>query len=510
MAALQDHIIHLANGQLSPKSSTTHSDVARMVNEAVQQPPESGIAIHFHGGLVSEKSGREMAARMFDVYEDAGSYPLFFIWESGLFEAIGNNLEDISKEKIFHEFVKKVTEWAIKKLPAGIGFKGASGAAVNELELRQQFDEWFDGTRTDLPDAVESTSGVSQSAAQATLKSVLFDQTSLETEVQLSIEGDFGFQDAVYEAFNGLHDGGQTHPATTKGAVGTTASSTSLISPDAADKLFDRNPVKTKGFTLVSWYKAAKMVANIVINVAKRYKQGRAHGLYVTVVEETLRSLYLDKVGTLIWNQMKKDTGDAFLPGENHAGTALLTELQKHLKAGAALPRITLIGHSTGAIYICNFIEAASQMLPNIKFDVVFLAPAVIYERFAATVANHAGSIGNFRSFGMTDDWESNDKLVPILYIRSLLYFVSGLLEESTDEPLVGMERFLRESTTFTSAKFPAIARCCNFYRNFQEGLVWSPDTVGDGTQTSSAKHGDFDNDEATLKSLQWLLRHGF
>ncbi|WP_305043116.1 hypothetical protein [Geoalkalibacter sp.] len=504
-----EHIIHLANGQLSPKSSTSREDVRRLVVEALSQQPPAGLAVHFHGGLVSEKAGRAIAQRLTPVYQDAGAYPLFFVWESGLLEAVGNNLRDISQENLFREFVKKVAEWALKKLPAGVGFKGAAGAAVNEIQLRQDFDAWFRGERATPPEALENRPGTDDAAIQATLKGTLLDQASLEAEIQMSIEGDFTFQDAVQEVFNGLRDGGVPQP-TTKGVGGSTVATTSLISPDAADQLFERSPVTTKGFSLIGWFKSARMVAGIVVAVVRRMAAGRGHGLYVTTVEEVLRALYLDKLGTFIWNQMKKDTADAFLPGENHGGTALLAELRKHLDRGASLPRITLIGHSTGAIYICQFIEAAAQMLPGSRFEVVFLAPALTYERFAATLANHGPRIANFRSFAMNDDWEIADNLVPIIYPRSLLYFVSGLLEPSVDEPLVGMERYLRENQIFTPAEFPAIARARAFYGDFPESLVWSPDTQGEGSQSLSAKHGDFDNDHSTLRSLQWLLKQGF
>lgn len=504
-----DPIIHLANGQLSPKSSSTRADVTRLVDEALTLQPSAGLAIHFHGGLVSEKAGRAIAQRLTPVYRNAGAYPLFFVWESGLLEAVSNNLHDIGQENIFREFVKKAAEWALKKLPAGVGFKGAAGAAVNEIQLRQEFDAWFRGERPNPPEALETRPGIDDAGIQATLKGTVLDQSSLEAEIQMSIEGDFAFQDAVQEVFNGLHAGGAPQPVT-KGLGGSTVASTSLISPEAADQLFERSPVTTKGFSLIGWFKSARMVASIVVAVVRRMAAGRGHGLYVTTVEEVLRALYLDKLGTLIWNQMKKDTADAFLPGENHGGTALLVDLRKQLDSGAAPPRITLIGHSTGAIYICQFIEAAAQVLPGTRFDVVFLAPALTYERFAATLANHGSRIAHFRSFAMNDDWEIADHLVPIIYPRSLLYFVSGLLEPSVDEPLVGMERYLREARIFTPAEFPAIARGRMFYGDFPESLVWSPDSVGEGTKSASAKHGDFDNDEATLKSVQWLLQNGF
>jgi hypothetical protein len=110
----------------------------------------------------------------------------------------------------------------------------------------------------------------------------------------------------------------------------------------------------------------------------------------------------------------------------------------------------------------------------------------------------------------MTDGWEADDVLVPIIYPRSLLYFVSGLLETTVDEPLVGMQRYLSEDQIFTAAEFPAIARSHAFFADFRDSLVWAPDTLGDGTLSQSAKHGDFDDDADTLKSLQWLLQNGF
>ena len=125
---------------------------------------------------------------------------------------------------------------------------------------------------------------------------------------------------------------------------------------------------ETKGFGPVTWYKVAKAVTLVVIRVVRRFRTGRAHGGYVTVVEESLRELYVDKIGrTLWWDRMKTDTADAFKDGPEYGGTAFLTELEAQLKGRAAHPKITLVGHSTGAIYICNFLKAAAKLhLPEV------------------------------------------------------------------------------------------------------------------------------------------------
>ena len=39
---------------------------------------------------------------------------------------------------------------------------------------------------------------------------------------------------------------------------------------------------------------------------------------------------------------------------------------------------------------------------------------------------------------------------------------------------------------------------------------VWSISALGDGLNSTSRKHGDFDNDVATLASLAHVIEHGF
>ena len=185
--------------------------------------------------------------------------------------------------------------------------------------------------------------------------------------------------------------------------------------------------------------------------MVRRYRAGRAHGSYTTIVEEILARAYIDKIGGVVWQQMKKDTADSFTDPATSAGAALLAEIASQQAAGnKKFKRIILVGHSTGAVFISNLIDASARLLPDASFDVVLLAPAVTYKKLAATLNNHGARIHKIRRFGMRDEVEVEDVLVPIVYPRSLLYFVSGLLEFSDDEPtervadtpLVGMQRF--------------------------------------------------------------------
>jgi hypothetical protein len=249
----------------------------------------------------------------------------------------------------------------------------------------------------------------------------------------------------------------------------------------------------------------ARYGVKIAVAVLKRMRAGRGHGLYTTLVEEIVRSLYLDQAGALVWGMMKKDTADAFGPDAAiHGGTALVEALAPHLEAGA---RITLVGHSTGAIYIAHFLDALhARVGPNVKADVVFLAPACTFAFLHAHLPVLEARVQSFRMFALADEIESSYWEVPVLYRGSLLYLVSGLFEDEVDAPIVGMQRYYdaadgpyaRDEVRRVSAWIGA------------EDRVWSVAAAGPGKSSSSKKHGDFDDDEVTKTSLGHLLANGF
>ena len=80
---------------------------------------------------------------------------------------------------------------------------------------------------------------------------------------------------------------------------------------------------------------------------------------------------------------------------------------------------------------MCNLLRNADKVLPaTFKFDVILMAPACRTECFADTLAHHGSRIRDFRCFTMSDDFETKDRLVPAIYPHSLLYFISGVLED--------------------------------------------------------------------------------
>jgi hypothetical protein len=496
----RDHIIHSRGGMLTEGTSST-TDVERIIGRAVGNAPPRGIAIHFHGGLVSRTAGLNIAQKLAPPYERAGVYPIVFVWESGFFEALKNNLNDILKHKVFQELVKKASEWVLKKDAGAVVTRGR-GQTINTAQVRNDFDEWFAGHAATPPVRLDSPS----SSTLAT-RGVEPDEEELAVEIEVQIETD---PDTEFEATLAglLVSSGRGSEAVTRGAGIAPKPVDVIVDQAALDAMF---PVQPAGTTRggISWYLVAKFVARVVITVLRRFWNGRDHGAYTTVVEEVLRAAYLSKVGEVVWRQMKKDTADAFQLGES-VGTMLLNALAGHQSAGRALPTITLIGHSTGAIYINHLIRHAAMRLPGVCFNVIFLAPACRNDDFADVLKAHGTLVGNFRMFAMQDQFELQDRLVPIIYPRSLLYFVSGVLEGDSDVPILGMQRFLNSSTVFSEAKFPEVSSVRSFLTKKPSYAVWSVVAGQSGMCSSSKSHGDFDDDADTLASIAVILAQGF
>lgn len=510
MSMVDDHIWHSKNGQFTPDTTSKPADVARILDLALQADPQNGLLLQFHGGLVDKESALAVATKLVPQYLNANTFPVFFVWESGLLETLLNNRGELAQDPAFRELVKKVTEWVLKKSGASetISLKGSGGKLINVYELRSEFDNWFDNRRN-MPPVADAQIQSSQVKTKGTS---ILSVDQLAYDIEVGINDDPGFRKAMAEAYNA-----SLPPAAFAAkAAGTQQKSASqLLSEEALDEMFPPAAgAQTKG--LLSWIAVARFAAKIVIAVLKRYHDGRDHGAYCTVVEEVLHSAYGNLLGAGIWNQMKKDTEDSFGTSPNSCAAAVVQQLKTLENAGQHFSRITLVGHSTGAIYVCNFLDAAAKAGLKAPVKVVFLAPAVTYQRFAKAVSAHQASLlKSFRMFAMTDDRESSDRMLGVIYTRSLLYFVSGLLEGQPDPagkwqsivdmPLVGMQRFLSHPTVF--GQDPDIKIVTAFLNGQASRTIWSPSALGQGLDSNASHHGDFDDqDPETLHSIQYFV----
>lgn len=95
LEALRPHLVNLSNGQFSDDGAlvTSAEDVDAIFAEHLprymdQHQGPLRLLFWAHGGLVSEARGIIGAARMLPHWLEHGIYPLFFIWETGLLDAL--------------------------------------------------------------------------------------------------------------------------------------------------------------------------------------------------------------------------------------------------------------------------------------------------------------------------------------------------------------------------------------------------------------------------------------
>jgi hypothetical protein len=254
-----------------------------------------------------------------------------------------------------------------------------------------------------------------------------------------------------------------------------------------------------------------KLLAKVAYAVILRFVRGRDHGLYPTVVEEVLRELYLADFGAWVWSGMKDVAGamwatnQAPINDDAHVGSYFLDKLAAYQKSNPGLA-VDLIGHSAGSIAICQMFRAAAHRGIALSVrNVIFLAPACTSELFHQEIVSHPQRFAAFRMFTMSDAYESKDQLVPGVYTRSLLYFISGVLEQEADVPLAGLQRDLSEKPPYDAANLISIA---TWLQDAGKNRIVLSVTSGStpGLISASTTHGDFDDDPLTRESLKAII----
>lgn len=444
--------------------------------EHIEQHGLKKIAIHLHGGLINEKSGMEIAEKMLPVYHNAKSHSIAIVWETGLLETIVQNLNTIYTTKLFKKLLKHVILHAGNHL--GLTSRRRSSANsiyYSDIEQNINKDKPFDDFKFVPAKMRDETDLLSESKLKAL-------EQEIEDDIYLHIDE---FKELLKEE-----------------ALDTQLLDQSRISQETKEK---------RGVIAI-----IKAIVIIVTKVIKRYVHKTHHHFYPTVVEEILRYFYLTDQGAWVWNGMKNAAVNMWLPNNNltgldqHAGTYLLDKL-------AALQRrkpdiaIDLIGHSAGSIAICQMLKAAANYNLNLKIrHILFLAPACTADLFKSEIIDHPNRYQHFRMFTMRDDFECNDSLVKGLYTHSLLYFISGVLEDEVDKHILGMERYLSGKTPYDKAPYLAVK---NYLQ--QEGtnriVLSNTEKITPNAElgfcSTSETHGDFDDDPSTRDSLTHMIR---
>ena len=107
------HYLDLVDGRFA---GTSPAQLDAMFQRIRNDAAGKHLVIHFHGGLVTRQSAHESGAILYETYRNAGTYPVFFVWNTGLFQTLRHNLDEIAKEKAFRRLVLRVGQLMLGKL----------------------------------------------------------------------------------------------------------------------------------------------------------------------------------------------------------------------------------------------------------------------------------------------------------------------------------------------------------------------------------------------------------
>ena len=454
------------------------------------------IVLHLHGGLVDKTSALKMVDVLQPEYLAAGYFPIFIVWRTGLFDAV-KNANELVERPLFKKLLVRLLKFLVSRY-GGIGGKALGpGEEPDDAQIEAELDKRqvqqvpYEGIvpQPGQPDLTQAEKDELASAVQADAE--LREEWESELAAPQPVPGGKGLQ---------LDES---------------------VRAEAAEELAAAE--HAQGKALISGALLAKHAVLIAGRVIKRFFKHRDHGLHTTIVEEILRELFVDQIGTEIWQFMKQDSADTFANADKipeRGGWLLMRLLGEAVKqrhdAGESLPVVSIVGHSAGSIYAGNLLTQlhAARTTPGsvwhnlpFQFDkLVFLAPAVTCKVLNEVLKKHSAAplFRAFRMYSLTDEDERGYYEIPVLYPGSLLYIISGLLEDDSDAPVAGMQRYARTQNPFSEE---AVIDVWTFLRSKPNQLVWSGDTGGPGLNCDSTRHGDFDNTPKTIASFLYFLK---
>jgi len=502
------YYVHTGYDGTLDTGDTAEADIVALVNGLA---PDRHVVLHLHGGLVSPADAFDTAGRLLPLYLKAGVHPIFVVWESDVLRSVENVLRQVWQEGIFQTLVKHLLRHTVGLLrPAGgLRGRGTAAARPNDLQTAIEFQKLRNG---EIP---FGQVGPPKDLSPAT------DQELEDLKTDLMRDPVFAAE--APEVVRGLQAGAAG--ARAKGAGG--PARPTLMSPEDFPEAAAVGPegVRAKGGPNVAMllYHAGKVLARVV----SRFREGRDHGVYPTVVEEVLREFYFTNVGSALWGRMKRQTEYAFRRADGApppGALAFLDALARRFPPGGVRPSLSVVAHSAGGIYACHLLAAlrdlhAKDPAFDLRLkDLLLLAPACDFRLFAS-VLGPAACFDQVRLFALRDELECGYWEVPVLYPRSLLYLVSGAFEKENggdgayDLPLLGMERYHVGTDVY---KQPEVGQVRQFLAGDPKRQVWSVEAGGLGLDCDTRKHGDFCLDSQTrqptraMYSVLHVLEHGW
>jgi hypothetical protein len=249
-----------------------------------------------------------------------------------------------------------------------------------------------------------------------------------------------------------------------------------------------------------------------IVQDALRHR--RFGGMWDTVQERFLDladeavELASRNLGRPIWNQMK-DNGERASRTEGGADV-VVDEISRYQSATGQL-ELHLAGHSAGSILLGHLIPGLDRRDLKVK-TLTLYAPACTTDLMKERMLPYVGPgkcIERLTIFNLDDETERNDNVAG-LYNKSLLYLVSEAFEDKPHQPLLGMDRYLRDDSEIKRALGKPVKQ--KRRTSVRRGKPSSTTIYSLGGPevllvSSSTSHGGFDNDCDTLNSTLRIIR---
>lgn len=458
------------------KVKTSYVDVDAMFDQ-FRQNNTLHIALFFHGGLVGECSGMDAAARFHRFYNGQNNlHTVSFVWETGILSSLIEHFKGEITEGVFKAIAEKAAEKIMDKLglqvpdlPFDLAPLDASKIKAKSLVTTENYTE------------IKAKASVYATSSLAEIEAELMAELPVHEQNELKIQK----------------------------MIGSASMSAKGLLP---------TPM---GIT----YAALKAAARCIY----RFARNRNHAVTATILEEVYRQIKIgvsvEKTAVGVWDEMKEQADKMWKSNESragdkqYAGRYFLDKLSAYVmekQTAGQHVKIELVAHSAGSIAICelfDLLRAEKASFAHLRFNnILFMAPAVKCDLFAATIPKMNDRYNRFRMFTMYKTFEQKDELIPgdkmgWVYPMSLLYFVSGLCEDGDkwfdedvkgDTCILGLEQHIAGNSPYT--KYGILQDVHAFlyeggHYNNKIALVPSNADAPIGYRGRANDHGVFDND---------------
>lgn len=221
-------------------------------------------------------------------------------------------------------------------------------------------------------------------------------------------------------------------------------------------------------------------------------------------LDETLENVVRAMHVRMLWDEMKENAYLATISPTG--GVRIFLKYLAELMEEDPSVEVHLAGHSAGSI----FLAPLAQLLTTAgKIDegplkgktgyglpvssCTLWAPGISIDEFKQTYlpSIQSGQLQRFALYTLSDKAEQKDNVAGI-YHKSLLYLVSNALEDHYGTPLLGLEKDVKKDSQLQELFKSGAADWVKAPNNSRLGSILS---------SKATRHGDFDDDEPTLRS---------